>query len=102
MGDICKHQLKIMLLKDNYTLNVKEQCLELYQASLSTTCTNIHSFSGDGNDETMVVQEGSSSTIITLEEDLQNFDATIKHLKELVGNDQILLRGYNPSKKGYS
>jgi hypothetical protein len=92
MGDICKHQLKIMLLKDKSTSNVKEQCLELYQGSLSRVCTSIHTFSGEDNDDTMLVQEGSSSTILTLEEDQRNFDKEINHLKELVGNDPILLK----------
>ena len=34
MDDICKHQM-ILLLKNNSTVDVKQQCMELYNVSLS-------------------------------------------------------------------
>ena len=35
MGDICKHQMKVLLLKSNSSVDVKQKCMELYNASHS-------------------------------------------------------------------
>jgi hypothetical protein len=40
LGNICKHQVKVMLLHNNSTTIVKEQCIELYNTSLPKVCNN--------------------------------------------------------------
>ena len=47
LGNICKHQIKVMLLNNNSTRVVKEQCIDLYNSSLPRVCNNVRLISQD-------------------------------------------------------